>query len=118
MPFSNVSHVDAMHKRDRDEQSQRSLSCFLRWSVIQTSTLFSAGSSYDWSSWSSCSVTCGTGEHRRIRLPCDVRVEGSCPDDYPTTEYQQCNKTECRSTYELIISDSNFITQMLYKDKY
>ena len=52
-----------------------------------------------WSEWSSCSVTCGSGEQTRTRT-CDLNCDDIQTSDLLQT--QNCSDTDCQSGEKLI----------------
>ena len=49
-----------------------------------------------WSEWSTCSLTCGSGEQMRTR-ECDQNCDGVQIDDLKET--QSCNNGDCQGKY-------------------
>ena len=49
-----------------------------------------------WSEWSTCSLTCGSGEQTRTRT-CDENCDDVQTDDL--TETQNCNTDDCPGKY-------------------
>ena len=94
-----MPHIKHTHHEECDGQTDRQN--YREAQNEYVSTLSSAGSWYEWNSWSSCSLTCGAGSRSRYRKPCNRRVLGWCPNSYPTSEVQTCNQPACRRTCDL-----------------
>ena len=97
-----MPHIKHTHHEECDGQTDRQN--YREAQNEYVSTLSSAGSWYEWNSWSSCSLTCGAGSRSRYRKPCNRRVLGWCPNSYPTSEVQTCNQPACLRTYDLPFS--------------
>ena len=63
---------------------------------VLDSTIYFFSVFLPWSEWSSCSLTCGSGEQTRTRT-CDQNCDDVQNDDL--SETQSCNNGDCPGKY-------------------